>query len=384
MSATEPRMSGMATSSARLLRLLSLLGTRAAWSGQELASRLEVSTRTVRRDVDSLRELGYLVTASMGPDGGYALDPSENLPPLLLDDEQALAIAVALQAAPRVVSGIDDAVARALTNLEQVMSPALRAEAEAVHLTVAWNSWEFHGPPIPSATLTAVGSAVRNQHVFRFDLLTPDGRRPHPRDRDFTPPLVVEPHHLVLWAGRWYLVAHGLGAGEAWTVYRLDCIHPLDATGIRFERRDDTGLDVAQLVRSAWDRGDTVAEWPCIGVVLMDLPADMVAQWLPGGAVVEPFTPSRCQVTLGAWSWSGVIGLLTTFGADVEVVEPPELREEFRLIGERLGRAALMPSRGHGGHVVRRHDVGTADSAPSKGSPLERGRPAAAIARTSP
>lgn len=267
----------MATTSARLLRLLSFLGTRAVWSGEELATRLEVSTRTVRRDVDSLRELGYPVTASMGPDGGYALDPSGSLPPLLLDDEQALAIAVALQAAPRAVSGIDDAVARALTNLEQVMLPALRAQAEAVHLTVAWNSWEFHGPAIPSATLTAVGSAVRNQRVFRFDLLTLDGRRPHPRDPDFTPPLVVEPHHLVLWAGRWYLVAHGLGAGDAWTVHRLDRIHPLDPTGMRFERRDDTCLDVAQLVRSTWDRGDTVAEWPCTGVVLMELPADVVA-----------------------------------------------------------------------------------------------------------
>lgn len=335
----------MASTSARLLRVISLLSARAGWSAQELAGRLAVSTRTVRRDIDSLRELGYRVTASMGPDGGYTLDPSGNLPPLLLDDEQALAIAVALQAAPRAVSGIDDAVARALINLKQVMSPALRAEAEAVHLTVAWNSWEFSGPPIPYTTLTAVGSAVRNQHVFRFDLLTPDGRRPHPRDPDFTPPRVVEPHHLVLWAGRWYLLAHGHRVGDAatvsdWMVLRLDRIHPLDPTGIRFDRHDETGLDVAELVRSTWDRGDTAAEWPCTAMVLMDLPAHVVAQWLPGGAVVEPVTPSRSHVTLGAWSWSGVIGLLATFAADIEVVEPPELREQLQVVAERLGRAA--------------------------------------------
>ena len=330
----------MATTSARLLRLLSLLGTRAVWSGTELAHRLEVSTRTLRRDVDSLRDLGYLVTTSMGPDGGYTLNPAGNLPPLLVDDEQALAIAVALQTAPPAVSGIEGAVTRALTNLERVMSPALRAEAEAVHLTVAWNSWEFHGPPIPSATLTAVGSAVRNQHVFRFDLLTPDGHRPHPRDPNFTAPLVVEPHHLVLWAGRWYLVAHGLGTQSDWAVYRLDRVHPLDPTGTGFERRDDANFDVARLVRSTWDRGDTVAQWPCTAVVVMDLPADLVAQWLPGGAVVEPITPAQCRVTLGAWSWSGVIGLLATFGADIEVVEPPELHKELRAIGDRLSRAA--------------------------------------------
>ena len=138
----------MASSSARLLRLLSLLGARVC-SAEELADHLEVSTRTVRRDVESLRGLGYRVKVSMGPAGGYRLTSATDLPPLLLDEEQALAIAVALQAAPRAVSGIDDVLSRALTNLEQVMSPPLRAEAEAVHLTVAWNSWEFHGHPSP-------------------------------------------------------------------------------------------------------------------------------------------------------------------------------------------------------------------------------------------
>lgn len=112
--------------------------------------------------------------------------------------------------------------------------------------------------------------------------------------------MALEPHHLVLWAGRWHLLAHRLGPGKAWTVHRLDRIWPLDPIGIRFERPDETGLDVAELVRSTWDRRDTVAAWPCTAVVLMELPADLVAQWLPSGAVVEPLTPSRCRVTLGA------------------------------------------------------------------------------------
>lgn len=343
MSAVWPMMTVMASSAARVLGLLSLLGTRARWTSGELAASLGVSTRTVRRDVESLRGLGYPVTATLGPDGGYRLDPSGVLPPLLLDEEQALAIAVALQAAPRVVSGIEESLSRALSNLEQVMSPTLRGEAQAAHLTVAWNSWEFHGPPIPAATLTAVGTAVRNQHLLRFDLLTAAGRRPLPRDQDFTPPLVVEPHHLVLWAGRWYLIAHPTGAGGAWRVLSLDRVHPLQATGIGFERRDGAGLDVAQLVRTTWDRGETLAQWPCTGTVLMDLPAEVVAPWLPGGAIVEPLTPTRSRVTLGAWSWAGVVGLLTTFDTDVEVVGPPELSEALHTISQRLARAAPQP-----------------------------------------
>lgn len=329
----------MSSSAARLLELLSLLCIRGGWSAEGLAGRLGVSARTVRRDIAGLRELGYAVTAVHGPAGGYELERSGDLPPLLLDEEQALAIAVALQAAPRAVSGIEESLGRALHNLEQVMSPRLRAEAQSVRLKVAWNSWEFHGPPIPAATLTAVGSAVRKQHLLRFDLLTETGRRPRPHDPDFTPPRCVEPHHLVLWAGRWYLVAYEVGTGGAWLVLRLDRIHPLNETGTGFERRDDAGLDVAELVRDRWDRGDTVAPWPCVGTVQMQLPAATVAPWLPGGAVVEPLTPTSSRVTLGAWSWAGVVGLLATFDTDMTIEDPSELREAFEMISHRLRRA---------------------------------------------
>nr|WP_290513142.1 hypothetical protein [Aeromicrobium sp.] len=148
-------------------------------------------------------ELGYPVRAVKGPDGGYRLGDNSKAPPLLLDDEQAIAVAVALQTAPSSVSGIDDAVARALISIKQIMSARLRAEADSMNLTALRNYWEFAAPPIASETLTAVGSAVRQGRILSFYYLAPDGRRPHPRDADFVAPLRVEPHHVVIWAGRW-------------------------------------------------------------------------------------------------------------------------------------------------------------------------------------
>ncbi|MCU1663920.1 MAG: transcriptional regulator [Pseudonocardia sp.] len=329
----------MATASSRLLRLLSLLGARPNWSGQDLADRLGISTRTLRRDMESLRELGYPVQALKGPDGGYQLGAGSKLPPLLLDDEQAVAIAVALQTAPTSVAGIDDAVARALTSIKQVMPAHLRAEIDAMHLTAIPNSWEFPAPPIASSTLKAVGYAVRNGHLMRFDYLTPDGHRPHPNDPDFAPPLRVEPHHLVMWAGRWYLVAY-TPATEAWGIYRVDRIHAHAPTGTPFQRRELPEPNVARYVMTSYDRGDTPAPWQCLGTVLMELPADVVARWAPGGSVIEYVTPTQTRITLGAWSWAGIAGLLATFDADITVVEPDELKDACRTLARRYQQAS--------------------------------------------
>lgn len=329
----------VANTSARLLQLLSLLGARATWSGPELADRLGVSTRTLRRDVESLRELGYRVEATKGPDGGYGLGAGSNLPPLFLDDEQAVAIAVALQTAPASVSGIDEALSRALTGLKQVMPAPLRAEVDALHLTAIRNSWEFSASPIASDTLRAVGSALRKGHLLRFEYLTSDGRRPHPMDGDFTPPLSVEPHHLVTWAGRWYLVAYRPGP-ECWGIYRVDRVHAHDPTGIPFRRRELPDSSVAHYVMTSPDRGDTPAQWQCLGVALLELPADVVARWAPGGSVVDRVTPTQTRITLGAWSWAGIAGLLATFDADVTVLEPDELKAAFRTLSQRCQQAS--------------------------------------------
>jgi predicted DNA-binding transcriptional regulator YafY len=328
----------VATTSARLLTLLSLLGARASWSGPELAGRLGISPRTLRRDVESLRELGYPVSAVKGPDGGYQLGPGRKLPPLLLDDEQAVAVAVALQTAPASVTGIDDAVARALTAIKNVMPAHVRAEAEAMHLTAIRNAWDFAAPPIASDTLKAVGYAVRAGQLLYFEYLTADGHRLQPGEPGFAPARRVEPHHLVTWAGRWYLVAYE-PAAERWTVLRVDRIHPQAATGIPFRRRELPERSVARYVMRSYDRGDTPARWQCLGVVLIELPAEVVARWAPGGSVVEYVEPARTRLTLGAWSWAGIAGLLATFDADLTVVEPDELRAACRAIADRYRRA---------------------------------------------
>jgi predicted DNA-binding transcriptional regulator YafY len=331
----------VATTSARLLSLLSLLGARPSWPGPELADRLGISTRTLRRDVESLRELGYTVETLKGPDGGYRFGAGRKLPPLLLDDEQALAIAVALQTAPASVSGIDDALARALTSITQVMPAHLRAEVEAMRLTPIRNLWEFSAPPIPGSTLKAVGYAVRNAHELRLDYLDGDGRRPEPHDPDFRPPLLIEPHHLVTWAGRWYLVAYS-PAEEAWGIYRVDRIHPYAPTGIPFARRKLPEANVARYVMTSHDRGDTPARWQCLGTALLELPAEVVARWAPGGSVIEYVTPTQAKITLGAWSWAGIAGLLATFDADMTILEPDELKDACRSLSTRL-RLATEP-----------------------------------------
>lgn len=324
----------MAATSARLLKLLSLLGARRSWSGPDLADTLHISTRTLRRDVETLRELGYPVHAMKGPEGGYELGSGSRLPPILLDDEQAVAVTVALQTAPSTVAGIDDALARALNSIKQVMPAHVRAKAEAMHLTAIRNSWEFPAPPIASDTLKAIGAAVRKSHLLRFEYLTPDHRRLHPHDPDFVPPLTVEPHHLVVWAGRWYLVAHN-PTEVTWSIYRADRIHVHSPTGIPFARRQPPEPDIARYVMTSHDRGDTPAEWQCLGSVVMALPADVVARWAPGGSVIEYLTHTHSRITLGAWSWAGIAGLLATFDADISEVEPPELRAACQALAQR-------------------------------------------------
>lgn len=332
----------MASTSARLLTLLALLGARPIWPGRELAERLGVSTRSLRRDLDSLRDLGYDVRSVKGPDGGYRLGPANTLPPLLLDDEQALAIAVALQTAPTSVSGIEESVARALTSLRQIMPAHLRAEVDAMHLTTLRNYWEFPAPPVRAETLRAVGHAVRNAHLLSVDHLAPDGRRPHPSDPDFVPPVRVEPHHLVVWAGRWYLVGY-TPTTETWGIHRVDRLHVRAPTGIGFARRELPGSGVAHYVTTSYDRGDTTAQWPCVGTVVMELPAEVVAPWVPGGSVVEHLSGTQSLFTVGAWSWAGVAGLLGTFDADFTVVGPPELSEACRVLTDRCARACTPP-----------------------------------------
>lgn len=287
----------MADTSARILRLLSLLEARAEWTGPELAQRLDVSARTLRRDIGTLRDLGYPVTAVKGAGGGYRLGPGGKLPPLVLDDDQAIAIALALQTAPATVTGIEDGVARALTTLRQVMPARLRAASEAFEVTTLRNYWEFAAPPIDAATLQVTGSAVRTQRAFRFDYATADGDVPPPGDPGFQPPCDVEPHHLVVWARRWYLVARDRRL-RTWRTYRVDRIRPRTGTGARFTPDPLTRADLTRLVVENPDRVDTPASGSASG------PSPWICLrrwWLAGPPGVPSCRPSTPVAAASPW-----------------------------------------------------------------------------------
>ncbi len=326
----------MAETSGRLLLLLSLLQSRRDWPGPELAERLGVSPRTLRRDIDRLRELGYAVSVRKGPGGAYRLDPGTRLPPLLFDDEQATAIALALQTAPATVSGFAEAAARALTTIRQVMPPRLRKRLDAMEVTSIWNPWGLAGPKVDAEVLRIVGTAVREREVLRFDCaaVEADAADEHWR---------VEPHHLAEWGGRWYLVAWDLEGG-AWRTFRVDRISPRTPSGPPFTPRTVPGGDVGALVTGHLDRGDPPEHWQCRGEVLLDAPASLVARWAPGGAIVEELGPARCRLTLGAWSWNGLAAMIGMFECDMEVVGPPQLREACAVLAGRYASATRHPA----------------------------------------
>ncbi|MYW79479.1 Predicted transcriptional regulator [Streptomyces sp. LaPpAH-199] len=217
----------MTDTPARLLKLLSLLQTPREWPGGELADRLDVSPRTIRRDIDRLRDLGYPVEASRGSVGGYRLVAGAAMPPLLLDDEEAVAIAVGLRAgAGHAIEGVDEASVRALAKLEQVLPSRLRHRVSALqNATVALTRGD--GSTIDPRTLTTLASAVTGRERLRFAYLSGDGT---PSKR------LVEPCRLVSAGQRWYLVAYDLGR-EDWRTFRVDRVGEPYATGARFAPR---------------------------------------------------------------------------------------------------------------------------------------------------
>jgi predicted DNA-binding transcriptional regulator YafY len=328
--------------SARLLALLSLLQARRDWPGALLADRLDVSERTVRRDVDRLRELGYPILATTGPHGGYRLDAGTELPPLLFDDEQAVALAVALQIATTSGAGIEEAAVRALNTVRQVMPARLRHRVDTLRVTAVERSANRPKPQVDSGVLMALSAAVHANEVLRFDYA------PGPAPRR------VEPHHLVTWDRRWYLVAWDLDRAD-WRTFRADRITPRTPTGPRFTPRDVPGGDVAAFVSGRFHGADGTED-PCRGEVILDLPAADVLRYT-GEGVVEELGPDRCRLVLGSWSWPGLAASIGRFDADIEVVGPAELKDAFAHLARRYTAAATggpgtgSPSGGPGDQV---------------------------------
>src|SRR6476646_8798139 len=230
----------MNQTSSRLLELLSLLQGRREWSGEELAGRLEVSGRTIRRDIERLRELGYPVDSLTGPGGGYRLRAGSAMPPLLLDDEEAIAIAVGLRTAARAsVTGIEETAVRALVKLEQVLPAHLRRRVSA--LGSATIAPPATGPTVDPQHLTVIAAACRDSECVRFAYRSRDGTDMR---RD------VEPHSLVNLGRRWYLVAWDRRR-EDWRTFRVDRIERPAATGPRFTARALPAKDASAYVRSS-------------------------------------------------------------------------------------------------------------------------------------
>jgi predicted DNA-binding transcriptional regulator YafY len=330
----------MRKTSARLLALLSLLQARRDWPGGELAERLEVSVRTVRRDVDRLRELGYPIAAAKGPDGGYRLGAGTRLPPLLFDDDQAVALAIALRmaAATGAGAGCEEAAVRALATVRQVMPARLRHRIDTLEVTAVPPPG---APAVDGGVLTALGAAVHAAQVLRFDYVRAgDDVRAGDQEPE---PRRAEPHHLVARGGRWYLLAWDLDRA-AWRTFRADRVRPRAPGGPRFTPRDIPGGDVAAFVTARFrgaEAPDTPGGGPCRGEVVLDLPASTVAAYAPG-ALVEPLGSGRCRLTTAAWSWAALAADLARFDTAIDVVGPPALKEAFASMARRFATTAAL------------------------------------------
>lgn len=329
-------MTSPASTTARLLQLLSLLQTRRDWPGTLLAERLDISHRTVRRDVDRLREMGYSIQSTMGPDGGYRLDAGSELPPLLFDDEQVIALAVALQAATGSGAGIEEAAVRALTTVRQVMPSRLRHRLDALQFTtIQARPGDVRPETVAPDVLLALSSAARAHEILRFDYAS---RETTPADSTPTPPRRVEPHHVVTAQGRWYLVAWDLDRDE-WRIFSANRISPRTPTGPRFTPREVPGGNVHEFVSARFKGSDQVNAWPVRGTVILDLPASAVLPFA-GDGIVEALGPDRCSLEIGSWSWGALAASFGRFETTMEVIDQPELSAAFDELAHRYRAAA--------------------------------------------
>ena len=317
----------MIGSTSRMLALLSLLQTRRDWPGKVLAERLDVTPRTVRRDIDRLRELGYRIEAIKGPDGGYRLGAGSELPPLLFDDAQAVAVAVALRSAPLVGVDIEEAALRAFATVRQVMPSRLRHRIDGITFTGART-----GSRVDPAVLESVSAAVRERRTLRFDHDGKDG-----------PPRRVEPHAVVARKGRWYLIAWDLDRDD-WRIFRLDKITPRTPTGPVFTPRPLPAADAISFLAARSKGSDSADEWPCTGEIMVDLPARDVAPWI-GDGHFEELTPNSCRLVIGSWSWTGLLAYVIRWDAPFTIVGPEPLIAAARTLAARVGAAADISSK---------------------------------------
>ena len=319
----------MLETSARLLRLLSLFQAQRYWSGADLAERLEVTARTLRRDVDKLRSLGYPVNSTSGAAGGYQLGAGSSLPPLQLEDDEAVAVALGLRtAASGSVAGIEEASVRALAKLEQVLPERLRKRVAALHGFIV--PLGGSGPAVNAETLAAIAGACRDCIQLRFGYQSRDGAASRRE---------VEPHRLVHTGRRWYLVAWDLQR-EDWRTFRVDRIGPRLATGHRFPPRDPPDGDFAAYA----SRSVAYTPYPHRARVKIAVSVETVAERIPASVgTLEAADDGTCILHTGGFSLDSLSVWMALIGFDFEVLDPPELVERVRLLAQRFARAASAP-----------------------------------------
>lgn len=321
----------MLQTSARLLRLLSLFQMQRYWSETDLSHRLEITGRTLRRDVDRLRSLGYPVHSTSGTAGGYQLGAGATLPPLLLDDEEAVAVALGLRtSASGSVTGIEEASVRALLKLEQVLPPRLRNRVAALHSFIVplGNRGPNRGPTVDAARLSVIATACRDHEGIRFNY----------HDRSGTPSARgVEPHRLVHTGHRWYLVAWDVNRKD-WRTFRIDRIEGKLKTSTRFKPRKPPEGDFAAFVSKSL----SYAPYPYRARVTLHAPVEAVAQRIPPSAgVLEALDDRSCMLHTGSHSLEGITIHLSLLGVDFQVHEPPELIDYIRQLSDRLRQAVV-------------------------------------------
>jgi predicted DNA-binding transcriptional regulator YafY len=311
--------------SARLLEMLTLLQMRREWSAGELAERLQVGTRTIRRDVQKLRLLGYPIDATPGVAGGYRLGRGASLPPLMLDQDEAIAVAVGLRgAAGAGVSGIEETSVRALAKLEQLLPSPARRRVGA--LASAMASYPGVGPLVDAGVLAAAASAARDSQRVRFRYRDREGEQSR---------RVVEPHRLVHTGRRWYLVAWDCGRAD-WRTFRVDRIVPPLAGDRRFAPREPPARDIAKYVA----RSISVVRDRHQAEIVLHAPIEQAATRVPRAVgTLEAIDEHTCLLRTGADWLGGLAVYVADIGFDFEVRDPPELAERVRELAERFARA---------------------------------------------
>jgi predicted DNA-binding transcriptional regulator YafY len=315
----------------RLLSLLSLMQARREWPGPELQERLSVSARTVRRDMERLRELGYPIESASGPAGGYRLRAGAAMPPLLLDDEEAVAVAISLRTAARsAVAGIEETALRALVKLEQVLPSQLRRRVGALgETTFALAS--SGGAMVDAGALTLFAIAARDREMVRFDYSAREGQ--HTRR-------VVEPHALVTLGRRWYLVAWDPGR-SGWRTFRVDRVAAPRLAGRRFTMRNIPGGDAASFVRASI----TKLTYRYEAIVTYQAPAERLRERLPiGWGRVQEIDQQTCRYHTSDDDLDWLAFRIGMGGCDFTVEGAPELLVALDRLGRRLLAAAKHTS----------------------------------------